>query len=233
MKGNMKLEDYPALGSMVCMNLKRDIEEFMRHYTNIDQNYVEKFENALSALSATDQRLVQRREQVALTASLYTASDKLADNTLMLASYMRRAHLHTREVSYAAARLRRRDAEAGIATMREVLAYATKHINLLTDVGGMPANFLQPLATDLNNVQRLNDEQNYILSQRRKNTDDNRSYYFALYDYIAEVCAAGKQVFRNDPEKRRQYNITALRSLLAATKKAEAEAASKEAATQP
>lgn len=223
MKANLKNEDHVPMARIVVANFRDDIADFTTVYTDMDGEYLRRFEKSLADLNDKEGRLSQIIAQKELTVSLYNSATELGHLATQLSSYLKRANLQYREASFASTRLKRRDIEAGTANIHELLKFADRKRSELETKGGMPPNFLTELADNNEKVHHLNEQQNLMLAKRRKYTEDNQRYYNDLYAFIAEVCAAAKIVYRLDPNKRRQYSITALKSLLKTSRAAAAE----------
>lgn len=74
--------------------------------------------------------------------------------------------------------------------------------------GNMPEGFLTGFSEKLDELEKMNVRQNEFMLSRVEKRVANVVEYDALYKYIAEVCEAGRLVFKNDPVKKKRYTIS-------------------------
>ena len=80
----------------------------------------------------------------------------------------------------------------------------------------MPDGFLTEVTDLLNEIEKKNTEQNMFFHNRSQIVAQNKDSYDKLYKYIAEVCEAGKLVYKKNEQKLKEYTLKHINSLLRA-----------------
>ncbi len=211
----LKNEDYVPIGEIVLNNFSNDQPDFLKFYKSMNEDYRNDFEQALDKVKTLESsHYLRLKEQTTLTKALYAKCDETADRLQVLSSYLEFENLDCKKSQEASTAFRKRNVEGGVRSGKEVLIYASNSESLLAK--NMPDDFLSQLSTMINDAEAMNLQQNDMLLQRTKASNDDRVHYDELYRYISEVCKAGKIVYKKDPAKKAQYTLSKIKALLSA-----------------
>lgn len=216
----LRQEEYPAVADFMLESLTADKAAFAEKFIAINDAFIAAFrdknQQVKVAQTATEKLLIQK----SVTARLNTLQDQARESLLFLKSYAQAAQLDAGLAAAAGDKLARRNTEAALKLMREAHAYYTGEKATLTQ---MPDGFLDAVMQHINDLDRLNTEQNNAINAYRAYAEENRALYAELYQYIAQVAQAGKLIFKHDKQKKEQYTISKLIARVRAAKKKERE----------
>ena len=97
MANNLRLrrEDYPAIGNILLISLKRDINDFTKEYKTINEEFIKELEEKINSLKDIVSYNVLQSNQKSHTKLLYSKTDILKDKATLLKQYAIKAGLDT------------------------------------------------------------------------------------------------------------------------------------------
>lgn len=200
--------EYPLVGLAMKESFTRDQGEFLTYYKSMGETFLSDFETAIAGVQGVHSSTSGLAEQKEASARVYELQNKVYRDMLFMKDYVKDAGLATTEAAAAVRALRRADTEAAVKAVRQAWAYYTPQAEKLKD---MPEGFAESLIADINELERLNTEQNTAMNFRANLTDENRAKYDALDGYIGKISNAGKRIFKGTP-KANEYTLSHLLS---------------------
>lgn len=180
------------------------MSDFSNVFKTMNDSYLEKFkqaiESAKNSVSATELKMKQKEA----TKKLYETSKELSDIVLLLKKYAKRANVDVSMLQETVNQLKARNVETPIKTLRDALPYLTSVANKLED---MPDNFLDKILPLVTSLENLNTEQNKLMNEGKKISNERKPIYKNLYKYISEIAEAGKIIYK-DSYKKSEYTIS-------------------------
>ncbi|CEN33900.1 hypothetical protein [Capnocytophaga cynodegmi] len=199
-----KQEHYTAVADFIAVSFERDLSDFSNVFKTMNDSYLEKFkqaiESAKNSVSATELKMKQKEA----TKKLYKTSKELSDIVLLLKKYAKRANVDVSMLQETVNQLKARNVETPIKTLRDALPYLTSVANKLKD---MPDNFLDKILPMVTSLENLNTEQNKLMNEGKKISNERKPIYKNLYKYISEIAEAGKIIYK-DSYKKSEYTIS-------------------------
>ncbi|CEN51912.1 conserved hypothetical protein [Capnocytophaga canimorsus] len=199
-----KQEHYTAVADFIAVSFERDLFDFSNVFKTMNDSYLEKFkqaiESAKNSVSATELKMKQKEA----TKKLYETSKELSDIVLLLKKYAKRANVDVSMLQETVNQLKARNVETPIKTLRDALPYLTSVANKLED---MPDNFLDKILPMVTSLENLNTEQNKLMNEGKKISNERKPIYKNLYKYISEIAEAGKIIYK-DSYKKSEYTIS-------------------------
>ncbi|MDT9499466.1 hypothetical protein [Capnocytophaga canimorsus] len=199
-----KQEHYTAVADFIAVSFERDLSDFSNVFKTMNDSYLEKFkqaiESAKNSVSATELKMKQKEA----TKKLYETSKELSDIVLLLKKYAKRANVDVSMLQETVNQLKTRNVETPIKTLRDALPYLTSVANKLED---MPDNFLDKILPMVTSLENLNTEQNKLMNEGKKISNERKPIYKNLYKYISEIAEAGKIIYK-DSYKKSEYTIS-------------------------
>ncbi|AWL78148.1 hypothetical protein DKB58_03900 [Capnocytophaga canimorsus] len=199
-----KQEHYTAVADFIAVSFERDLSDFSNVFKTMNDSYLEKFkqaiESAKNSVSATELKMKQKEA----TKKLYETSKELSDIVLLLKKYAKRANVDVSMLQETVNQLKARNVETPIKTLRDALPYLTSIANKLED---MPDNFLDKILPLVTSLENLNTEQNKLMNEGKKISNERKPIYKNLYKYISEIAEAGKIIYK-DSYKKSEYTIS-------------------------
>ncbi|MFK8265781.1 hypothetical protein [Capnocytophaga cynodegmi] len=199
-----KQEHYTAVADFIAVSFERDLSDFSNVFKTMNDSYLEKFkqaiESAKNSVSATELKMKQKEA----TKKLYETSKELSDIVLLLKKYAKRANVDVSMLQETVNQLKARNVETPIKTLRDALPYLTSVANKLED---MPENFLDKILPLVTSLENLNTEQNKLMNEGKKISNERKPIYKNLYKYISEIAEAGKMIYK-DSYKKSEYTIS-------------------------
>lgn len=199
-----KQEHYTAVADFIAVSFERDLSDFSNVFKTMNDSYLEKFkqaiESAKNSVSATELKMKQKEA----TKKLYETSKELSDIVLLLKKYAKRANVDVSMLQETVNQLKARNVETPIKTLRDALPYLTSVANKLED---MPNNFLDKILPLVTSLENLNTEQNKLMNEGKKISNERKPIYKNLYKYISEIAEAGKIIYK-DSYKKSEYTIS-------------------------
>ncbi|CEN46714.1 hypothetical protein [Capnocytophaga cynodegmi] len=199
-----KQEHYTAVADFIAVSFERDLSDFSNVFKTMNDSYLEKFkqaiESAKNSVSATELKMKQKEA----TKKLYETSKELSDIVLLLKKYAKRANVDVSMLQETVNQLKARNVETPIKTLRDALPYLTSVANKLED---MPDNFLVKILPLVTSLENLNTEQNKLMNEGKKISNERKPIYKNLYKYISEIAEAGKIIYK-DSYKKSEYTIS-------------------------
>ncbi|CEN41163.1 hypothetical protein ACI76O_07050 [Capnocytophaga cynodegmi] len=199
-----KQEHYTAVADFIAVSFERDLSDFSNVFKTMNDSYLEKFkqaiESAKNSVSATELKMKQKEA----TKKLYETSKELSDIVLLLKKYAKRANVDVSMLQETVNQLKARNVETPIKTLRDALPYLTSVANKLED---MPDNFLDKILPMVTSLENLNTEQNKLMNEGKKISNERKPIYKNLYKYISEIAEAGKIIYK-DSYKKSEYTIS-------------------------
>ncbi|MFJ1350342.1 hypothetical protein [Capnocytophaga canimorsus] len=199
-----KQEHYTAVADFIAVSFERDLSDFSNVFKTMNDSYLEKFkqaiESAKNSVSATELKMKQKEA----TKKLYETSKELSDIVLLLKKYAKRANIDVSMLQETVNQLKARNVETPIKTLRDALPYLTSVANKLED---MPDNFLDKILPLVTSLENLNTEQNKLMNEGKKISNERKPIYKNLYKYISEIAEAGKIIYK-DSYKKSEYTIS-------------------------
>ncbi|GIM58828.1 hypothetical protein ACILD6_00590 [Capnocytophaga canimorsus] len=199
-----KQEHYTAVADFIAVSFERDLSDFSNVFKTMNDSYLEKFkqaiESAKNSVSATELKMKQKEA----TKKLYETSKELSDIVLLLKKYAKRANVDVSMLQETVNQLKARNVETPIKTLRDAFPYLTSVANKLED---MPDNFLDKILPLVTSLENLNTEQNKLMNEGKKISNERKPIYKNLYKYISEIAEAGKIIYK-DSYKKSEYTIS-------------------------
>ncbi|CEN42232.1 MULTISPECIES: hypothetical protein [Capnocytophaga] len=199
-----KQEHYTAVADFIAVSFERDLSDFSNVFKTMNDSYLEKFkqaiESAKNSVSATELKMKQKEA----TKKLYETSKELSDIVLLLKKYAKRANVDVSMLQETVNQLKARNVETPIKTLRDAFPYLTSVANKLED---MPDNFLDKILPMVTSLENLNTEQNKLMNEGKKISNERKPIYKNLYKYISEIAEAGKIIYK-DSYKKSEYTIS-------------------------
>ncbi|MFK8275286.1 hypothetical protein ACI76Y_06340 [Capnocytophaga cynodegmi] len=199
-----KQEHYTAVADFIAVSFERDLSDFSNVFKTMNDSYLEKFkqaiESAKNSVSATELKMKQKEA----TKKLYETSKELSDIVLLLKKYAKRANVDVSMLQETVNQLKARNVETPIKTLRDAFPYLTSVANNLED---MPDNFLDKILPLVTSLENLNTEQNKLMNEGKKISNERKPIYKNLYKYISEIAEAGKIIYK-DSYKKSEYTIS-------------------------
>ncbi|ATA76686.1 conserved hypothetical protein [Capnocytophaga canimorsus] len=199
-----KQEHYTAVADFISVSFERDLSDFSNVFKTMNDSYLEKFKQAIelakNSVSATELKMKQKEA----TKKLYETSKELSDIVLLLKKYAKRANVDVSMLQETVNQLKARNVETPIKTLRDALPYLTSVSNKLED---MPENFLDKILPLVTSLENLNTEQNKLMNEGKKISNERKPIYKNLYKYISEIAEAGKIIYK-DSYKKSEYTIS-------------------------
>ncbi|WGU68180.1 hypothetical protein QIU19_12990 [Capnocytophaga canimorsus] len=194
-----KQEHYTAVADFIAVSFERDLSDFSNVFKTMNDSYLEKFkqaiESAKNSVSATELKMKQKEA----TKKLYETSKELSDIVLLLKKYAKRANVDVSMLQETVNQLKARNVETPIKTLRDALPYLTSVANKLED---MPDNFLDKILPLVTSLENLNTEQNKLMNEGKKISNERKPIYKNLYKYISEIAEAGKIIYKDSYKKK-------------------------------
>jgi len=212
-------ENYVPAGELVFQQLERDQVDFFVYYKKMDNDYLQSFKSQIDAVRLIESTFELTEKQKELTTTLYMLCDATLDKMEFLRTYVKPTGLNHKVIATVNRQLKSRNVEGAVKTGREVLGYFRANEAKLND-GNMPAGFLTEVAAMFDEIEQKNIEQNVFFQSRSEVVAQNKSSYDNLYKYISEVCEAGKLVYKKNEQKRKEYTLRYINSLLRAANRA-------------
>ncbi|MDO4782967.1 MAG: hypothetical protein Q4A09_07115 [Capnocytophaga felis] len=199
-----KQEHYTAVADFIAVSFERDLSDFSQTFKTMNDSYLEKFKQAIqtakNSVSATELRMQQKET----TKNLYEKAKELSNIVLLLKKYAKRANVDVSMLQETANQLRAKNVETPIKTLRDALPYLTSAANKMED---MPDNFLDKILPLITSLENLNTEQNRLMNEGKKISNERKPIYKNLYKYISEIADAGKIIYK-DSYKKSEYTIS-------------------------
>ena len=208
-------ENYVPAGELVFQQLERDQIDFLVHYKKMDSDYLLRFRSQIDVIKSIESTFVLTEKQKGLTTELYALCDTVMGKMEFLRTYVKPTGLDYSVITTVNKQLRNRNVEGAVKTGKEALGYfKANEADLIA--GNMPNDFLTEITDLLNEIEKKNTEQNMFFHNRSQIVAQNKDSYDELYKYISGVCEAGKLVYKKNEQKRKEYTLRHVNSLLRA-----------------
>ncbi|MDO4881672.1 MAG: hypothetical protein Q3983_10355, partial [Capnocytophaga sp.] len=194
----LKREDYPALGNIVLVSLKRDIKDFTKEYKTINEEFIKELEDKVNNLKKMVSYNVLQSNQKSHTKILYEKANILKDRASLLKQYAIKAKLDTSLIAKNIKNINAKNIEGVVQSFRDIIHYYSQNKEKLT---AMPDNFLEDLTEKNNEIEKLNIEQKHLMSSSKGTVQNNKKVYDELYTMIKEVISVGKIIYKNSVKK--------------------------------
>jgi hypothetical protein len=205
-----RFEELPALGEFVETSFLRDKELFAAFSPLYANGFAENFHSKLLEVkeAATPKLVTGKRKMV--TKDLHAAQDALLIITRDLRRYCQVAgdklafngdDLSLNELNKS---LRSRNSEASIRLAREMQQLLKSGSAVMEELG-FTAERLAALNTLIDSMDNLNMEQDNLLNQRRKITDNNITLLNEFWALVQDIMKTGQIIHRNNPVEQVEY----------------------------
>ena len=180
MANNLRLrrEDYPAIGNILLISLKRDINDFTKEYKTINEEFIKELEEKINSLKDIVSYNVLQSNQKSHTKLLYSKTDILKDKATLLKQYAIKAGLDTSLIAKNIKNINSKNIEGVVQSFRDIIYYYSQNKDKLK---AMPDNFLEDLSEKNNEIEKLNIEQKHLMSTSKGTIQDNKKTYDELY----------------------------------------------------
>lgn len=212
---NLRLEDYPAIADFIFTSFERDLPDFTAKYKTMNGDYLNAAKSANITLKSIQATLLAKQLQKDVTIELYSAADALKKDVILLKDYAQRGKVAIVLLGDSVYLLANHNIEGALRTLREGLPYFIDNISNMPD---MPDGFLDRLATQINEIDTLNNAQNMAINKSLESTTSNKEIYKQVYHYITDIAKAGKLIYANT-QKVDEYTISKLQSRVRAAQK--------------
>ena len=200
MANNLRLrrEDYPAIGNILLISLKRDINDFTKEYKTINEEFIKELKEKINSLKDIVSYNVLQSNQKSHTKLLYSKTDILKDKATLLKQYAIKAGLDTSLIAKNIKNINSKNIEGVVQSFRDIIYYYSQNKDKLK---AMPDNFLEDLSEKNNEIEKLNIEQKHLMSTSKGTIQDNKKTYDELYTMLKEVISIGKIIYRKSVKK--------------------------------
>lgn len=156
-------------------------------------------------------------KQKQTTQELYILGNELNKPMKLLNLVFAKAGLRTSLASDVLKKIRKRNFEGTLQTLKSLKEVVTENSDLLI-FKGMKANTITMLENSFDTITSKSNAQTGYQQQRKASTSANKGLYKELYVYISEVAKLGKIIFQGE-QKASEYTIDDLIALLHSSQK--------------
>ncbi len=151
MANNLRLrrEDYPAIGNILLISLKRDINDYTKEYKTINEEFIKELEEKINSLKDIVSYNVLQSNQKSHTKLLYSKTDILKDKATLLKQYAIKAGLDTSLIAKNIKNINSKNIEGVVQSFRDIIYYYSQNKDKLK---AMPDNFLEDLSEKNNEL---------------------------------------------------------------------------------
>lgn len=202
----IKNEEYLPVAELLLISLQHDQAKIAEQYKGINQEFIQYFKSAIERVRTLESKYKITQEQKGKTVGLYALCNETSVQLQFLKTYAKDTGLDVKEIMETNTQLRKKNAEGAVSVGREMLAYMQAHKTELAK-GDMPDGYLEKLAVAFDQIEMQNIEQNSFFNIRAAQAEINRQTYKDLYNQIIKIANAGKLVFKDSPQKKKEYTL--------------------------
>jgi hypothetical protein len=207
MKGfKIRLEEYTTLADFILPSFTRDLSTFQQRFPKFDNTFLQAFTAKTNFVKTLESKLVITEAQKNATASLYQEADVLNTELNFVKTYFQDANLNTTIVTDIKNDLFSHNIEGAVLKIESLKQFITANQTIL-EQEGMSPNFTTQLEAHKVSFQLKNKDQSEFMKQIKTLTDNNKTHYEELYQFISKVATKGKLLFP-DSRIKEEYNIS-------------------------
>ena len=197
MKKSIKLENYVPIADMLDTSLTRDLTIFNTEIGSFNEDYLAAFRLLKGQVRELDQANTILQQQKVITKKLYAAADAFKKPLSLFLQIAKKTDIDLKLIKGLTADLTARNIEGAMLKMTKLKQIIEANESILVEKG-MKNAFSVVLEDTFNIFMIKSNEQNTLMSQRKLLVSHNSSKYDELYEYISDICATGKILFKGE-----------------------------------
>ena len=197
MKKSIKLENYVPIADMLDTSLTRDLTIFNTEIGSFNEDYLAAFRLLKGQVRELDQANTILQQQKVITKKLYAAADAFKKPLSLFLQIAKKTDIDLKLIKGLTADLTARNIEGAMLKMTKLKQIIEANESILVEKG-MKNAFSIALEDTFNIFMIKSNEQNTLMSQRKLLVSHNSSKYDELYEYISDICATGKILFKGE-----------------------------------
>jgi len=212
-----KNEELPVIGTLVSINLKRDLSDFANFSPKFNADYVAGFDEKIQAAGNHAAIKLKTNERKIATSTLKKAITDLNTSLSHLTGYLElgKDTIRVSAADFGLTALRKsirlKDAEGVMAALNLVIANISNYRAALNQQG-----FTEELLQRFTITKALigeNKQNQYItLSDRKLAVQENTGLFIDLFKQLNEILSIGKILYKTNTVKVKEYTFAYLKS---------------------
>ncbi|RZK24856.1 MAG: hypothetical protein EOO43_07010 [Flavobacterium sp.] len=210
MSKNVKFrnEEYAPGASFLMSSFSRDREELEVYFSEFTPAYEAEFGAQIKAVEKMESDVVMSLKQEEATKLLYGKADAMNKAMNVLSFYFMKAKVPTDVITKAKSHLMKRNVEGACKHIEGIVQVVQEEETKLVPFG-MKVGYSVVLDGLNEELKVLNVKQNDLMNEGEGLTTVNAKEYKKLYEYIQNICRAGKILF-DDTYKEDEYTMRQL-----------------------
>ncbi|MDR1879039.1 MAG: hypothetical protein LBQ64_05690 [Bacteroidales bacterium] len=220
MKRIVSIEDLPVIADFVIVSLRRDLANFSTYSPKFNDSYLDVFEGKIAKVKSVIAGKIFTKELSKVTINLKDAVGELRPKLNKIEGYVKMADksLSTTIVGFGISAVRqplnRGNVEGVTKTLGDLLHIIENNRNVLSEQG-LSDEMVNVLRNAREEIERLNNLQNQIISQRAIAVEENSAVFDDLWKTISETLTAGRSLYKGvDAARIKDYTLTELEKKL-------------------
>ena len=210
-------EEYVPIADALLVSLTRDLDFFESENHLLNSDYLSAMQTKTDEVRAKESGDAILVKQKQTTQELYILGNELNKPMKLLNLVFAKAGLETSLASDVLKKIRKRNFEGALQTLKSLKEVVIENSALLIS-NGMKANTITMLENSFSAITSKSNEQTGYQQQRKMFTSTNKMLYKELYVYISEVAKLGKIIFQGE-QKYSEYTIDNLIALVNSSQK--------------
>jgi hypothetical protein len=210
-------EEYVPIADALLVSITRDLDIFESENHLFNSDYLSAMQTKTDEVRAKESGDAILVKQKQTTQELYILGNDLNKPMKLLNLVFAKAGLKTSLASDVLKKIRKRNFEGALQTLKSLKEVVTENSDLLISKG-MKANTITMLENSFSTITSKSNEQTGYQQQRKAFTSANKGLYKELYVYISEVAKLGKIIFQGE-QKASEYTIDNLIALVNSSQK--------------
>jgi hypothetical protein len=210
-------EEYVPISDALLISLTRDLDFFEIENHLFNSDYLSAMQTKTDEVRAKENGDAILIKQKQTTQELYILGNELNKPMKLLNLVFAKADLKTSLASDVLKKIRKRNFEGTLQTLKSLKEVVIENSDLLISKG-MKANTVTMLENSFSTITSKSNEQTGYQQQRKAFTSANKGLYKELYVYISEVAKLGKIIFQGE-QKASEYTIDDLIALVHSSQK--------------
>ena len=201
-------EEYAPGANFLMDSFSRDRTEIEDYFSEFSVEYEAAFAAQIGVVEEMETTIILSLGQEKATRELYEKADVMNRDMNVLSFWFMKAKLPTDVVTKVKNQLLKRNVEGACKNIEAIVQVVTEHESELVPAG-MKAGY--GVVLDARNVElkALNVKQNELMNKGEGLTSVNAKKYKELYEFIQNICRAGKIIY-NDTHKEDEYTMRQL-----------------------
>jgi hypothetical protein len=217
MKRNVSIEDLPVVADFVIVCLKRDLADFSAYSPKFDERYLDVFAGKTATVKSVIAGKIFTKELSKVTINLKDAVSELRPKLNKIEGYVKMAgkSLSTTVAGFGISAVRqtanRGNVEGVTKALGDLLHSIENNRNMLSEQG-LSDETVNALRNARDEIERLNNLQNQVISQRAIAVEENAAVFDDLWETISETLTAGRSLYKGiDVARIKDYTLTELK----------------------